>query len=113
MWLVFFGLSQAYAAPHEKEITESQQCCGQSGISYCDLSAGHYVCKSGDYSTCICTENTPVTSYKQFLTGCCLWHGGIAVNEWGEVICADGTVSEVCSEQSLTLDAYETKQIHQ
>jgi len=77
------------------------RCCGAHGISYCDTTAGHYVCNDGGYSACICTEQAVITGYEQFMTGCCVWHGGVISSDLGEVICADGTLSAVCSLQYL------------
>lgn len=91
------------------ETTESQQCCAPHGISYCDLSAGHYVCNDGGYSACICQETTSVTAKKELMLGCCTWHGGIIKSEFGEVICADGSRSEVCSIQSMTVSGLQTQ----
>ena len=83
----------------EKKIP--QPCCDIEGISYCDTSAGHFVCKSGGYSQCICTR-TAISSL-QGVSGCCVWHGGVLSDEMGVVVCADGSVSAVCSTQT-TLD---------
>lgn len=74
-----------------------QPCCDALGISYCDTSAGHYVCRSGGYSQCICTR-TAISSM-QGVNGCCVWHNGVLSDEMGLVICGDGTVSAVCSAQ--------------
>ncbi len=87
------------------EIAESANCCYGSGISYCDATAGHYVCKNGDYSACICTNTTPVSTYRQLALGCCLWHGGVIASSLGQVVCADGSLSEVCSTQTNTVIA--------
>lgn len=71
-------------------------CCAGSGISYCDSSLGHYVCRNGDYSTCYCDRHA-IMAMDRF-KGCCMWHGGVfKVNGYGAVICNDNTVSELCS----------------
>lgn len=85
------------------ETGESQQCCGAHSISYCDLSSGHYVCNDGGYSTCICTEQASVSAYQQLNLGCCLWHNGVAANSLGQVVCNDGSLSEVCSLKPRTM----------
>ena len=79
------------------EIQESRNCCYASGISYCDATSGHYVCKDGGYSACLCTNGAPVSTYRQLALGCCLWHGGVVASTLGQVVCADGSLSSVCS----------------
>lgn len=98
---LFFLLfsSVGMSASSESEISVSSHCCEPSGISYCDLSSGHYVCNDGGYSTCICTPHAAVTAYSRLLIGCCVWHGGVIDSSLGQVICADGSLSEVCSLQ--------------
>lgn len=83
-----------------REVEESARCCAPNGISYCDRTAGHYVCNDGGYSACICTETAPVSTYRQLALGCCLWHGGVAKDTMGKIICGDGTTSDVCSLQN-------------
>lgn len=75
-------------------------CCSQmGGISYCDSSAGRYVCKNGYYSSCYCTRHAVMDL--QRIEGCCLWQGGVmAVDPMGLVICNNGGVSELCSLQT-------------
>ncbi len=92
------------------ETKGAHQCCAPNGISYCDISSGHYVCSDGGYSTCICQSTTPVTTYATLMLDCCLWHGGIAANNLGIVVCNDGSVSEVCSIQSANLTAFSSQQ---
>lgn len=82
------------------EIQESRNCCYSTGISYCDATAGHYVCKDGSYSACLCTNQAPVSTYRQLALGCCLWHGGVVASSLGQVVCADGSLSPVCSLQN-------------
>lgn len=74
-------------------------CCdNMGGIQYCDSSAGRYVCKSGDYSSCYCTIHSVMDLQK--IAGCCLWQGGVfKISELGLVICNNGGVSEICSLQ--------------
>lgn len=73
------------------------QCCqDMGGISYCDGSAGRYICKSGDFSSCYC-KKTAVMDL-QNIQGCCTWHGGVfKTTDLNQVICNDGTLSEICS----------------
>ena len=72
-------------------------CCkGMGGIRYCDSSAGIYFCQNGDYSSCYCTRHAVMDLQK--IAGCCLWQGGVMlVNPQGFVICNNGAVSELCS----------------
>ncbi|WP_214608461.1 hypothetical protein [Legionella maceachernii] len=81
---------------------DKQLCChAMGGISYCDSVAGRYVCNNGYYSTCYCTRHAVMNLQK--LSGCCLWQGGVmAVNELGNVVCNNGSISEVCSLQNPT-----------
>ncbi len=81
---------------------DKQLCCGSmGGISYCDSSAGRYVCNNGYYSTCYCTRHAVMNLQK--LAGCCLWQGGVfAVTQLGYVMCNNGGISEVCSIQNPT-----------
>lgn len=74
-------------------------CCSQmGGISYCDSSAGRFVCRNGYYSSCYCTRHAVMDL--QRVHGCCLWQGGVmAVDPMGLVICNNGGVSEICSIQ--------------
>lgn len=101
---VNFAMASQKEASVSDQLAISKQCCPSVGISYCDLSAGHYVCKSGGYSTCICTTQTAVSAHKQYPMGCCTWHGGVAASTWGQVVCNDGSVSEICSIQSTSLN---------
>ena len=84
-------------------LAHAASCCAGSGISYCDTSAQHFVCNNGEYSQCVCTRQGTYGLYRQFITGCCLWHGGVASQDLGEVICEDGSVSPVCSLQPVPL----------
>lgn len=75
-------------------------CAGKyGGISYCDSSAGRYVCKNGEYSVCYCTRHAVMDLQK--IEGCCLWQGGVfRVTETGIVVCNNGGISEICGLQS-------------
>jgi hypothetical protein len=75
-------------------------CCegDRGGISYCDASAGRYVCINGEYSSCYCTRHAVMDI--QALAGCCLWHGGVMKSAVNWVICRDGSLSEACSLQN-------------
>lgn len=74
-------------------------CSGHGGILYCDSSAGRFVCRSGEYSTCYCTRHAIMDL--QLIGGCCLWQGGVmATDETGLVICNNGGTSEICSLQA-------------
>jgi hypothetical protein len=72
-------------------------CCGKmGGISYCDSSAGRYVCNNGFYSSCYCTRHAVMDL--QHVEGCCLWQGGVlAQTPEGLVLCNDGSASTLCS----------------
>lgn len=73
-------------------------CCrGMGGIHYCDSSAGRFVCRNGDFSTCYCTRHA-VMDFQE-LKGCCLWQGGVVEDPdiYGMVVCRDGSISEICS----------------
>lgn len=77
-------------------------CCeGMGGVSYCDASGGRYVCNNGAYSSCYCTRHAIMDL--QDINGCCLWHGGVypGINPYGLIICRDGTLSELCSIQTI------------
>lgn len=78
----------------------SDGCCDKmGGISYCDSSAGRFVCHNGFYSACYCTRHAVMDL--QLLQGCCLWRGGVlpTYDTSGLVICNDGSASEECSLQ--------------
>jgi hypothetical protein len=84
-----------------KPLCANDSCCsgGAGGISYCDSSAGRYVCRNGDYSACYCTRHAVMGLEK--LAGCCLWEGGVLkVDGFGTVICNSGAISEICGLQS-------------
>lgn len=95
-------------APKKCTTCETNVCCARmGGISYCDSSAGRYVCQNGYYSSCYCTRHAIMDI--QNIKGCCLWQGGVyAVNLQGVVICADGKISEICSIQN-TQNAHNSK----
>ncbi|KTD20394.1 neurogenic locus notch like protein precursor [Legionella lansingensis] len=78
---------------------DKMNCCGaMGGISYCDSSAGRYVCNNGYYSSCYCTRHAVMDLQK--LEGCCLWQGGVlTMDERGVVICNNGGISEICTLQ--------------
>lgn len=90
--LLMSSMTNCYAA--------CADCCSQmGGISYCDSSAGRYVCNNGYYSSCYCTIHAVMDL--QRVSGCCLWQGGVLlVDPMGLVICNNGGVSEVCSLQN-------------
>ncbi len=98
--IVLFSTSIAYSHRHCGNGDQGGGgCCDRlGGIQYCDSSAGHYVCKNGDYSTCYCTIHAVMDLQK--IEGCCLWQGGVfKIDELGLVICNNGAVSELCSLQ--------------
>lgn len=71
-------------------------CSDMGGISYCDSSAGRYVCNNGFTSSCYCTRHAVMDLQK--IQGCCLWQGGVMdIDPKGLVICNNGGVSETCS----------------
>ncbi len=108
-WLVIitlvFGASTSFAKAPDKccntrYIPKCDQkfCCNDmGGISYCDSSAGRYVCNNGFYSSCYCTIHAVMDIQK--IEGCCLWQGGVfnVEEDTGLVVCNNGGVSEVCS----------------
>lgn len=73
------------------------KCCqSMGGISYCDSSAGRFVCGNGSYSSCYCTRHAVMDL--EHIQGCCLWQGGVMdIDDKGLVICNNGGVSETCS----------------
>lgn len=74
-------------------------CASMGGIQYCDSSAGRFVCKDGNYSSCYCTPHAIMDL--QEVAGCCMWQGGVlAIDPTGLVICNNGGVSEICSRQT-------------
>ncbi|MBA2656308.1 MAG: hypothetical protein H0U70_04905 [Tatlockia sp.] len=81
---------------------DKQRCCNDmGGISYCDSSAGRYVCNNGYYSACYCTRHAVMDLQK--ISGCCLWQGGVlGTTPTGLVMCNNGGISELCSLQTTT-----------
>lgn len=79
---------------------DKRLCChDMGGISYCDSTAGRYVCNNGYYSTCYCTRHAVMDLQK--LEGCCLWQGGVFnIEATGLVLCNNGGISEICSIQN-------------
>lgn len=77
-------------------------CCNNmGGVSYCDSTAGRYVCNNGFHSSCYCTRHAVMDMQK--FEGCCIWQGGVLdANDMGLVICNNGGVSESCSIQTTT-----------
>lgn len=67
------------------------------GIHYCDSSAGRYVLENSDFSSQYCTRHAVMNMDK--FEGCCTWHGGVAKATQIEVICNDGSKSELCALQ--------------
>lgn len=93
-----FG-SSGQSCPRDCGKKKDTCCGGMGGISYCDSSAGRYVCQNGDYSVCYCTRHAVMDL--QFIQGCCIWQGGVrTVTALGKVICRDGTEAEICSLQT-------------
>ncbi|MBA3537925.1 MAG: neurogenic locus notch [Tatlockia sp.] len=80
---------------------DKQLCCNDmGGISYCDSSAGRYVCNNGYYSVCYCTRHAVMDLQK--IEGCCLWQGGVMTTSvTGHVICNNGGISELCSQTPI------------
>lgn len=93
---------------------QAEPCPGIGKVSYCDASSGRYILENGDYSTCYCNlppsgplyiSNGGTITYGsravmdlQTVAGCCLWHGGVLrLCTNSQVICNDGSVSDVCS----------------
>ena len=103
VFLVNFSLSFAAKHPCDEPpfipSCDKMTCCNDmGGISYCDSSAGRYVCNNGFFSSCYCTRHAVMDIQK--IQGCCLWQGGVlnADND-GMVICNNGSVSEICTLQ--------------
>lgn len=96
----FLGLFLLLGMSIQVAYSVCPDCCSRmGGISYCDSSAGRYVCKNGYYSSCYCTRHAVMDL--QRIQGCCLWQGGVmAVDPMGLVICNNGGVSEICSLQT-------------
>lgn len=94
--------SPALCNPNFIPTCDKQLCCnGMGGISYCDSSAGRYVCNNGYYSVCYCTRHAVMDLQK--LAGCCLWQGGVmATSPTGLILCNNGGISEICSLQNPT-----------
>lgn len=76
-------------------------CCdNDTSVRYCDTSAGFNVLQNGDYANSYCTRHAVMNLQK--LEGLCLWRGGVAqITERKEVICNDGTVSEISSLEQM------------
>ena len=91
-WLPAFF---AYGALFQKIVKINRCCDKMGGVSYCDRTAGRYVCHNGAYSTCYCTQHAIMDL--QTVNGCCLWHEGVlSVTPEKIVLCNDGSVSEEC-----------------
>lgn len=88
--------------PEKTRYTPCPSCCAtMGGVSYCDSSSGRFVCQNGAISACYCARNAVMDLQK--IQGCCLWQGGVmATDETGLIICNNGGISEVCSQQSIT-----------
>ena len=88
--------------PFSAALAACDNCCSSmGGVSYCDSSAGRFVCNNGSYSACYCTRHAVMDLQK--IQGWCLWQGGVfKINEMGLVICNNGGVSEICSLQNPT-----------
>lgn len=97
---VFTSLALLLWIPFSAARAACDNCCGgMGGVSYCDSSAGRYVCNNGSYSACYCTRHAVMDLQK--IQGCCLWQGGVfKIDELGLVICNNGGVSEICSIQN-------------
>ena len=95
--VILFAVFAAKSNALSLSSCEQTSCCAGSrgGISYCDSSAGRYVCKSGEYSNCYCSRHAVMDLQK--LAGCCLWHGGVFRSDVDLVVCNDGSLSEECS----------------
>lgn len=89
--------------PDGTQYNPCPSCCeNMGGVSYCDSSAGRFVCNNGYYSSCYCSRHAVMDLQK--IKGCCLWQGGVMkIDTEGLVICNNGGVSEVCTTQN-TMD---------
>ncbi len=94
--LSLLAIAGLLSMPFTSANADGDNCCGgMGGVQYCDTSAGHQVCKNGDYSACYCTRHAVMNLEK--IAGCCLWHAGVFIkNRRGLVVCHDGSVSEIC-----------------
>ena len=99
---VYACFSSGQSCPRDCGKKKDTCCGGMGGISYCDSSAGRYVCQNGDYSVCYCTPHAVMDL--QFIQGCCVWQGGVKhVTIGGSVICRNGVEAEICSKQNKGL----------
>ncbi|MCC5791798.1 MAG: hypothetical protein JJT82_04210 [Legionellaceae bacterium] len=94
--LACFSIGSGQSCPRDCGKKQDSCCGNMGGISYCDSSAGRYVCENGDYSACYCTRHAVMDF--QSLQGCCLWQGGVRdMDEKGRIICHDGSDAEICN----------------
>lgn len=86
--------------PNGTQYNPCPGCCEMmGGVSYCDASAGRFVCNNGYYSSCYCSRHAVMDLEK--IKGCCLWQGGVmTTDDDGSVICNNGGVSELCTTQN-------------
>lgn len=80
--------------------TVSFACSQVYDSRYCDSSAHFMVNDNGDYGSAYCTRHAVMDLQKT--AGLCIWHGGLAsIGPNREVICNDGTYSEIGSLYSM------------
>jgi hypothetical protein len=69
-------------------------CKNGNDVRYCDSSSGLNVNQNGDYGSSYCTRHAIMDMQK--FAGVCMWHGGVAnITETQEIICNDGSFSEL------------------
>lgn len=73
-------------------------CENGNDVRYCDSSTGLNVNQNGDYGSSYCTRHAVMDMQK--FAGMCMWHGGVAkITDKQEVICNDGSLSELSTLQ--------------
>ena len=78
-------------------------CENGNSIRYCDSSTGLNVNQNGDYGSSYCTRHAIMDMQK--FAGMCMWHGGVAkITERQEIICNDGSLSELSTLRNRNYD---------
>lgn len=83
--------------------TMALACENGNDVRYCDSSTGLNVNQNGDYGSSYCTRHAIMDMQK--FEGMCMWHGGVAkITGRQEVICNDGTLSELSTLRNQKYD---------